>query len=1117
MSRTRLRPTAPLVLAALAAAAAGSRAQTPSPPSAQVRLAFDRNYLYAAWTVDDSHVDASVRGTSPATWPKIAEDDAVAVHLMSGARTVGLVVNAAGGYAFLEGGKPVPFFGIKFAPTVRGTLERSGDVDRGYVIETAIPWSALGLPAGADPATLAPSLRLVAHKRGASPTHWPAPAAADGSESWQTLSLAGGPGRPVPTAPADLRIDGALGPDEWSDAAIGFDVPDPKPDRTPPVQPLDLSPLRPADLLPPIATPVDDSLAAVRPVFARALVGLNADLLKRSAPPRGIFSPQGGYAAVDHPVAGFGPWVSSDRVGWHREQLMGMARAGVDIAWTVTGPDRGETAPFDAKALTVLAAAGKELRREGAKVPGLAPAVEFPSESESLDLASASGRDRLYAAVARWFQLVPPSQVARVRVPVEGGSQLAIPVSIGPSSALRNADGDWHLGLRERFATEFGASFPGTTLAFVGDEAAPAGPAFVGRLGASGPVRVDRVRPGSMMPFRPRKFGETYKSAWEAAKDAAWVLVDSWNDYAAATEIAPTRQYGDGFIGLTRLFKSTFEPSRVASAEVALGEPDLPVRLRPGQIVPIDIPLRNTSPRPLSTSDVELSYRWIAADGTVVEGANKGRPAAPLAPGVEGSVRLAVTTVGAGNSPLSVGEHRLEIVVRHPGGQKRFARSTTIASTDSVEILSTTLPSLVRSGSEIPASLRFRLSAPEGIPAGKARLVWQILGEGKVLAAGQQALDRAVPAGVWNSVSLLVRTIGTTGEAVPPAYPEKQAEGDPNPAKWGHRIRWALLRDDGTAIDGGLEESLAVYPPADSARIEVLSVPEGKPIHADSLLPVRVRVTNLGSERWAKGQVALTGRWFQADGFPMALVAALPTLPLSIDVAPGESLEIEVPVRTPLRMGRYVVGVFATRPPDGFFALAPITGTSDTGFARLDVIGGKTVPVDLGAVFDTDAVASEPQPRDGDLDGSGATLPAEWFPSDRNGLAAGAAVIPSGFYTDITSDIVRSALFAYGSAEPGRKNAVSARGQTLPVPAGRAIAVHVAATATGASPAELTLVLRHRDGKHETVKRTLKPWRDSPQSGEALALRVPRVRTPGGDIATPAALQHLVVPVAPGF
>ncbi len=122
-----------------------------SPPPWSVRLLWDAEALYALFEADDANVQGGPPGDGD-----LAASDAVrllvadaldAAHATELAvtprgRRVRLSVRANGASESLP--DDVPW---RAAVAVRGTLDRPNDRDRGYVIELAVPWRALGLSA----------------------------------------------------------------------------------------------------------------------------------------------------------------------------------------------------------------------------------------------------------------------------------------------------------------------------------------------------------------------------------------------------------------------------------------------------------------------------------------------------------------------------------------------------------------------------------------------------------------------------------------------------------------------------------------------------------------------------------------------------------------------------------------------------------------------------------------------------------------------------------------------------------------------------------------------------------------------------------------------------------
>lgn len=122
-----------------------------SPPPWSVRLLWDAEALYALFEADD----ANVQGGPPGDGDPAASDDVrlLLTDALDAANATELVVTPRGRRVRrsvrADGSSEalpddVPW---RAAVAVRGTLDRPADRDRGYVVELAVPWRALGLSA----------------------------------------------------------------------------------------------------------------------------------------------------------------------------------------------------------------------------------------------------------------------------------------------------------------------------------------------------------------------------------------------------------------------------------------------------------------------------------------------------------------------------------------------------------------------------------------------------------------------------------------------------------------------------------------------------------------------------------------------------------------------------------------------------------------------------------------------------------------------------------------------------------------------------------------------------------------------------------------------------------
>jgi hypothetical protein len=1120
-------------------------AQTPS----RVRLGWDANYLYAAFEV----AATDVRGVNDKPFSSPLEDDAVGLYVRTGRGTAttpdgscrALLVSAAGGMTFLkgEGGNWVPErkFTVKFGVDIDGTLNRSDDKDRGFTAELAIPWSLLGIDGKSVGAATALSACVLTRKRGGAILPFPAGADISEPSTWPRLSLDG-------TTPGGLRafalaatptIDGKIGSNEWRSEGLSLPGAEDVPSGVDTSSPLALMPLPGVSDQPP-------ALGALKPeslpglVLARYLPFFQADLTK-AYPVRGVLSERGQYLFADQPVEGLGPWFSTDRVGWHKSTLTTMKRVGIDAALTQIGGPDAPTALVDDKTIFTLVSALRELSQERLGAPTITPCFDtnyLAPTAQRPDLATSVGRENLWRAVRRWMMLVPPEFRTRVALP-GGGS--AYPIFFTDGTNLQNAGaGGWADSLRRRFAEELGAQCGGTTLIFIGGKNFPLSENVVGALPAGtgkglGALPLFVISPGSQTPLIPRKSGETYKTRWDDAISAGsrWFLIDSWNDFAAGSEIAPSRQYGEEYLDATRV--QLVRASSNRNWGVRLNESDLPRTLKTGELFPSKLTLQSVGLTPLrGTSVPALSYRWVQGGKTVAKSPVGIRPPLTLLATQSASVRLGVASLDETNKPLPPGEYTVVLEATGPDG--KIADSLTVPvrlenkRPDAAEVRSTTTPPLLQSGATYPTTLSLRWLGDATLSAGEARLVCQILsGDGRtVLRSDSTPLDVTLTPGTWTTVRASVKTLDSAGAPLKPAMPENSPQSyDENALNV--RVRWALARGAGSTLPGGYEELVAIYPGDDEAGVGLEAFVERG--EANATQPAQLTLINRGPFPWAKGTYAPSIRWCYADGFTFrrqeeghARTPIAPSQvgrPLERDIAPGESLTVTLPVRLPDRAGRYIAVFSVARlTPQGpvYFDGGVVTRTSDIATATVDVSGGRLVPLDLDKLFDTDGMSSEDAPTDGNLDGKGATLPAEWLAPDRFGrnrpLPGTSVLYPSGYFSEIGSTAARGASFRYGPTTKGSKNSLSAKGQALPVERGRYYALHLVAVATGGKPEPLTLTLKYADGKTEERPVSVADWLAPAGENEAIALSTPRKRTPIGDTPESPALRHYVVPVS---
>jgi hypothetical protein len=841
----------------------------------------------------------------------------------------------------------------------------------------------------------------------------------------------------------------------------------------------------------------------------------------------------------------------------------------------VGGPGH-ETAVADDKALVVLTAALREMAFELQTAPQVALCLDtarlVSAGQPKPDLSTEAGQDILYAAIRRFFATVPPEFRARVQLPLAAGGVPAYPVFLTDGQYLTGSPGgDWAEAIRRRFAAEFGAAAGGATVLFSGGAnfdpersgMATVAPLLTGGKGA-GLVSSYVVQPGMDVPggaLVPRNATETYRASWEAALAAKpyWYIIDSWNDWSRGTEIADSREYGPRYLDLTRIY--TVQIGGLPERGIRWLAHDAPRRMRPGQIVVMNVTVQNASRSIVGGPDgMGLTYRWFKDGQFVSEGPLRIRLDEPLAATQERRLNIGLAAIklrpDGTVEPLPPGEYIAQIDMAYPAdpnnpdgrviyladeGDVPLSVPVTITESlpEAVLFDGTTASPLMQAGGAYPVSVRVRWLGAETVAPGTAALTYQILSEdgAQVIGTGSTPITEPLIPGAGAVLRGLVNLSDPGGAPLPPAFPElPPGRGVPG---GGFRLRWLLTRTDTTdTIPGEYRERIAVYGGDEEARI---LLPESLPenMDADSRTTIEVTVINRGPQKWPKGQYAVGYHWYFADGVEAQWRAAMTAI-IDRDVASGEAIKVKVPVRAPEYDGPHILAFDVLKMPEAYLSARPVTRTGDIALAYVRIRGGRLNFVDLSKFYDVDAVASEEDRTDGDLDGAGGTFPAEAFPPDAFGLNAPRAprvekpadpndprskpkvtlqsppAYPSGYWTDISSSARRIA-FRYGSDADGQKNAVACAGQVIPIKGdgnARYGGLHVAAVATGGEDRQMTVTLNYKNKTSETVTVRVPDWnRPVELVGDAVAISARRKRTPEGDVSVSCALRHLVIPL----
>lgn len=1134
------------VAAVVLAAAATPRAHALRLPEERpgrrvlVNLMWSPNYLCFAARVPDPMVTGS--STAPMSAPE--EDDAIEFCLEipgpAGPRAHRLAISAAGGMTLLTRDATGPWRSdpswvstpptVKYAVQVNGTLNDARDEDSGFVVECAIPWELLG----GEP-RIGEQLRfnVVCWMQGENEglASWsPAvttPADVGDTARWGRLLIApGSASEPAqgmqavaPLVMQDPFVDGKLDAGEWlTSTTLQFDRPEPA-----------LTPVTTPAAAPLVAAPTLLALYRYDWQGGPAQTG-GAAFWQRASPSL--------PATADQPKEGAGPWYSYERVDWHMAQLAEVQRAGIDIILVEYRGDDESRRTWARTGLERLAEALKWLRAEGRDYP-LVGLMLDTEPLRGVDLRTDAGKRLLYGMIREVFLRVPREFWAEIGARPEEGITGGVPILLGEPGNLAGWDASFVNFCDERF----GRDFPGARLAWLGSSAWRSG----GVDGFYAYVRLpDRTgftqesvggapavalspgycpAPGTGGEVRPRREGRAYRADWQrvVAAKPELVVIDSWNDFATATEVAPSREHGFEYVDITRYFQSRMGSSQ--PRQLALRSSQVPKVLAPGRQYEVELVVQN-----LGTEDIRTGVR-TSADYRIIRRADgaemQHRVAAQSVEVLAGQTRrlpVIIATVDDAGKPLPPGDYIYSVeIVR---SRLTYVRSSWFARAlaqlkvpitvgeppqRAATILTTSLPSSMESGATEAAVVRVRNDGSAVWKAGEMALSYHWLRQEDNLTASSEevaqvivrdgarvALASDVPPGAVVSVTIPVTAVAADGSPLPPSDPG---------AGWHYRVAWDLVAGKDNWVSGERgwlrSETVEVVGHDWGVRFESANAPAQ--MEAGSVERVTLVLANDGPRTWEPSEAFyVAAHWHRWDGVEVGpeclsgpTAGRLPTA-----VRPGERVVVTADLHAPTVAGTYWLRWEMVCDGQGW--------DEQRGGQRGDLLvspvlvtGGKYRPIDLAALINVPAITTDTYRARGDFDGRGRSLPAEWIPPDLSGALGD--LYPSGYYAQVTEVPVP---FAFPRADDGIGGAVACTGQTIEIGGNGAKTIWLlAAAATGEARAGLRVVLA--DGRAETADVLVPSWTERSPS-YALGAYAPCVRLLSGDDASVSAYLHVI-------
>jgi hypothetical protein len=255
---------------------------------------------------------------------------------------------------------------------------------------------------------------------------------------------------------------------------------------------------------------------------------------------------------------------------WHRQQLLDIMAAGIDVALPVywgapSDHDRNAHLHWSFEGLTPLVKAAQQLRKEGKRPPliGLfydTSTLQHNAWREHVDLTTDYGKRWFYASIRDFFSLIPPDQWAMI-----DGKPIVVLYSAAFAKSHDQACIDY---VREQFPKEFGGRVPylirEVSWRVKTDNVYAWGgairPSFHG-VAEIGPGYDHTNVPGRQPLIVKREGGKFYEDAWKKAlaQSPRIIAIETWNEFHEGTDICESKEYGRQFIELTRRYVDIFK------------------------------------------------------------------------------------------------------------------------------------------------------------------------------------------------------------------------------------------------------------------------------------------------------------------------------------------------------------------------------------------------------------------------------------------------------------------------------------------------------------------------------------------------------------------------------
>ncbi|HLI49892.1 MAG TPA: hypothetical protein VKV18_14560 [Chthonomonas sp.] len=1049
---------------------------------------------------------------------------------------------------------------IKYAVAPHGAQRLTGTFVPGYTLEAAIPWVDLGVkPAPGvrlgftvatqsttpdSPKLLCLSPRVTGLSDLYNPSLW----------GQLVLSEAAAPAH-IDTlvcprfAAAKPVIDGTVSPGEWNaESAFVFggetsaglvtlntqqarEHPPFHPQVPQPVVPITFYPSR--QVAPHKPQPVTPALMALY------YYNYQADP-RKEAPPEGVVHNDGSTALAHHPLDGSGPWFSYDCADWHLQQIVAARQAGIDVILPVYRlTARNQYADKGLSALVVALLAAKASRQD------------YPLVALYLDLDGARDltEEAIYSGIRDFYQHIPPEFRFSVPLDAVNGGGIAYPVFITHADAIASPTPSLFTDLRRRFSQEFAGSdllfigtpdYHGLSLDGVFELARDKGVT----VEQGGWIQLATLSPGydptvrdnsaeAVKHYVPRNDGATYREHWNAAlsADPNWILVDSWNGYTDATEVAPSLEDGYITVDITREYAQKWIGLHRTSARFfTVG---LPRHLEAGSTVDALIRVENTGTEVWGAKQtpIALAYRWVK-DGTPVAYGEPIPLPESVAPGQNVSIPLQIHVLSPNGAPLAPGAYTLEIGLTTlqraaadtpfldtnlPGGMMKLPEQVENASElppIAAEVIQSDLRPMMESGSVYTVHALLRNNGAATWKASEKFRVTLRLYRVEEAVSGHET---ETPVDMADASMILAQDVAPGSVAsVTLQLPLMSPDGKPLPVwhqrdDWTYLVRWEVAdgKGNGVSID-----AMPICVVSYDFGPHFLSTQIPGELPAAHRLPVPISLMNDGPQIWKKNLVRVGYHWYYLDG--TEYVFNDETTPIPQDIAPGQKLNGFLAwVTAPPCDGLYYL-VWDLQVGDTWASTTSCTRVDDRLVQLVRVVDGKLQFVDLSTFYNIKGVTNEMMPGIGSFDDQGLSFPRALIPN-----YAISGPIPSNIWMPVDHggpDSNRRIAFVWGSPNEKGEDFLACMGQRLELgkQSGVYRFVHIlGASGSKALPTQLRLVFAIPGGGDaaDLWALTVDPWNTLEANLQKVGFYCRWHNGPNGPQSGAVGLYHYVVPV----